>query len=141
MEPYPHVYNASARATRRGDVELDSGRLTPLRSASPAQFGGPGDRWSPETLLVAAVADCLVLTFRAVARASTFAYDSIRCDVTGRLDRVEKVVAFTDMQVRAHLRLAPGTSADEARFLLSRAKRQCLITNSLKAAMTFDIDI
>src|SRR5262245_48451697 len=139
MQPYPHVYHASA--SRRGDVELESGRLPSLRSASPAEFGGPGNRWSPETLLVAAVADCLVLTFRAIARSSNFAFESIRCDVAGRLDRVEKGVAFTDILVRAHLRLAPGTSADEARSLLTRAKRHCLITNSLTAATTFDIDI
>jgi organic hydroperoxide reductase OsmC/OhrA len=31
------------------------------------QLGGPGGQWSPETLLVAAAAECFILTFRAVA--------------------------------------------------------------------------
>ena len=55
MQDFPHHYQASARAATDGDVQLTSPRLVTLRSASPAEFGGPGDRWSPETLLTAAV--------------------------------------------------------------------------------------
>ena len=36
-----------------------------------AEFGGPGDLWSPETMLAGAVAGCFILTFRAAARASS----------------------------------------------------------------------
>src|SRR6185437_15854167 len=58
MQPFPHRYEVSARASAEGDVTLESYQLPALKSASPAEFGGPGDRWSPETLLVGAVADC-----------------------------------------------------------------------------------
>jgi hypothetical protein len=34
---------------------LTGGPPRPLRSLPPAAFGGPGDRWSPETLLVGAI--------------------------------------------------------------------------------------
>ena len=70
MQDFPHQYSATALANVEGDVNLQSERLPSLVSAPPSEFGGPGDRWSPETLLVAAVADCFVLTFRAIARAS-----------------------------------------------------------------------
>jgi organic hydroperoxide reductase OsmC/OhrA len=70
MQPFPHQYVVAAHGSALGEVELHADQLSPIRSASPAEFDGPGDRWSPETLLVAAVGDCLILTFRAVARAS-----------------------------------------------------------------------
>ena len=70
MQDFPHHYSAFARAQEQGEIELGGDGLAPLQSAPPAEFGGPGDLWSPETLLVAAVADCFALTFRAIARAS-----------------------------------------------------------------------
>jgi organic hydroperoxide reductase OsmC/OhrA len=37
----------------------------------------PGNAWSPETSLVAAVADCFILTFRGVAQAAKFPWESL----------------------------------------------------------------
>ena len=95
MQDLPHHYRVIAAGAVEGDVELTAERLPSLRSASPAEFGGPGDRWSPETLVVAAVADCFVFTFRAIAKFSKLAWISLTCDVTGTLDRVDRVPQFT----------------------------------------------
>ena len=72
MQDLPHHYKVAASAAPQGEVNLASNLLDPILSAPPAEYGGPGNRWSPETLLVAAVADCFILSFRAVARASKF---------------------------------------------------------------------
>ena len=141
MEPFPHTYLASASAVELGDVVLESHALRPLRSSAPVQFGGPGDRWSPETLLVAAIADCVILTFRALARSARLPYQSVHCEVKGTLDRVERVTAFTAFHVRTRLQLAAGGSSDEAHRLLTKAKEHCLITNSLRAPTTFEMDV
>src|SRR5437868_14663094 len=108
VNPLPHVYTVSAAATPDGDVELQSPQLPFLHSAPPAQFGGPGDRWSPETLLSAAVGDCFVLTFRAVARLAKLPWSALQCDVTSTLDRVDRVTRFTDFVVSARLQLPAG---------------------------------
>ena len=50
MQSFPHLYSVSARAGSAGEVDLASPGLPALASAAPAEFGGPGDRWSPETL-------------------------------------------------------------------------------------------
>jgi len=91
MQEFPHHYTVTAKASTASDVELEADRLAPLSSASPAEFGGPGDRWSPETLLVAAIGDCLILTFRAIARGSGLAWTSFECHVTGRLDAATRI--------------------------------------------------
>ena len=77
MQDFPHQYRVSANAKTAGNVVLSSSGVPDLPSAAPAEFGGPGDQWSPESLLVAAVADCFVLSFRAIARASQFDWASL----------------------------------------------------------------
>jgi len=134
MQELPHRYSVAATAGAQGDVALEAQGLPSLTSAPPAEFGGPGDRWSPETLLVAAAADCFILTFRAIARASKLSWISLRCDVEGTLDRIERATQFTGFQVRASLRVPAGSDEERARRLLEKAERSCLITNSLKAA-------
>jgi organic hydroperoxide reductase OsmC/OhrA len=141
VQELPHHYSVAAVAMAEGEVVVESDRLPPLTTAPPAEYGGPGDRWSPETLLAAAVADCFVLSFRATARASKLSWISLRCDVEGILDRVERVVQFTEFRVRASLRVPAGTSEERARRLLMRAEQSCLITNSLKGASHLEAEI
>lgn len=141
MHPYPHRYTVSAAAAPEGDVALESPRLPAIASAPPAEFDGPGDRWSPETLLAAAVADCFVLTFRAIARAGKLPWVSLACEVEGTLERVDRVSRFTRFQVRARLRVPAGGDAEQARGLMERAEQACLITNSLNAEIHLEAEV
>jgi peroxiredoxin-like protein len=141
MHPFPHRYSVAAVANPEGDPALESDRLPSLTTATPVEFDGPGDRWSPETLLVAAVADCFVLTFRAIARASKLPWLSLRCDVVGTVDRIERVTQFTGFSVRASLRVPPGTNEEQAKRLMARAEQSCLVTNSLKAGVHLETEV
>jgi organic hydroperoxide reductase OsmC/OhrA len=123
----------TAAADAAGEVTLETPGVATLRSAPPIEFGGPGDRWSPETMLVAAVVDCFVLTFRSIATASKLSWMSLACEATGTLDRVERVTQFTAFEVRARLRIPPDGNEEQAQRVLERAETMCLVTNSLKA--------
>lgn len=141
MQDYPHRYRVAASAQHDSNVELASPGIASLESAAPAEFGGPGDRWSPETLLVAAVADCFVLSFKAVARASRMEWTSLSCSVEGTLDKVDGVTRFTEFQVHASLVVPEGVDVERARRRLEKAERVCLITNSLIAESELTIDV
>jgi organic hydroperoxide reductase OsmC/OhrA len=131
MKPFPHHYGVDAAAQPMGAVVLSAAGVPSLHTAPPVEFDGPGDRWSPETLFVAAVADCFVLTFRAVAGASNLSWTELRCSAEGRLDRSDKTTRFTQLTLHAHLRVPPATDVEKARRLLEKAEKACLITNSL----------
>ena len=133
MHPYPHRYTVQAQAEATGDVDLDAEGLPTLKTAPPVEFDGPGDRWSPETLLCAAVADCFVLSFRAVARASKLDWQAVEASVEGKLDRIEGKSRFTGIVVRATLRVPAGTDHQRAEKLMEKAEQVCLISNSLLA--------
>jgi peroxiredoxin-like protein len=138
MHDFPHRYQVSAAARTAGTVVLSSSGIPDLESNAPAEFDGPGDQWSPETMLVAAVADCFVLSFRAIARASRLDWASLTCAVEGTLDRIERVTQFTKFDVTAELRVPAGTDESKAMRLLEKAEQACLITNSLKAGSHLD---
>ncbi|MBX3050514.1 MAG: OsmC family protein [Caldilineaceae bacterium] len=138
MHPFPHTYQASASAQPTTTVAVASPGLPGLNTDAPAEFDGPGDLWSPETLLTAAVADCFVLTFRGIAKASRLEWNALDCYAEGTLDRVERVTRFSAFRIVAELRLPRGSDAEQAEKLLHKAERSCLITNSFVAETTLE---
>ncbi len=141
MQDLPHHYHVTASSEQEGNVLLKAEELPQLISAPPAEFGGPGDQWSPEHLLVAAVADCFILTFRAIARASKLEWIDLKAPTEGTLDRVERVTRFTAFTVKAILTVPAGTDLEKARRLLEKAESACLITNSLNTENHLEIEI
>lgn len=141
MQDYPHLYIATATGSAEGVIDTGSPGLESIAVMAPAEFDGPGDRWSPETLLVASVANCFILTFRAVARASEFEWNSLSCKVIGVLNRVERVTRFTEFQIGVTLRLPPGADWHKAHRIAEKSESVCLVTNSLDGEKTLKIDI
>ncbi len=141
MTHFPHTYLAKATAEATGSVAVDSAGLPTLETGPPEQFGGSGDVWSPETMLVAAVANCYILSFRAIARASKLDWLDLDCEVEGVLDRIERVTQFTHFDVKARLVLPAGSDLERARRVLERSEQACLITSSLKGTSALDASI
>jgi peroxiredoxin-like protein len=137
----PQNYTVSASARSQGHIQLNAENLPTLESAPPKEFGGPGNIWSPEDLLVAAVADCFVLSFRAIAAASKFEWTNLECSATGKLDKIERAIQFTEIEVKATLTVPAGTDEARALKLLEKAELTCFITNSLKAPAHLDSTI
>lgn len=131
--PLPHRYAARASGTPAGSVGVVSDGLPVIDTQPPPEFGGPEGYWSPETLLLASVADCFILSFRAVARASRLEWLDLDVDVRAVLDRVDGVTRFTGFTIAPRLGIPPTTQESTALAVLDKAKRACLVTNSLTA--------
>lgn len=138
MQPFPHHYEVTATAVPDGDVQLGTDEVAPLPTATPREFDGPGGRWSPEALLVAAVADCFVLTFRGLARAAGLSWRSLECDAGGTLERADGVTRFTRVHLHASLSVPPETDQVAATQLLHRAEDRCLVSRSLNAVVDLE---
>ncbi len=141
MQELPHHYAVAAFGKSEGDVRLVTEGVADLSSAPPVEFGGPGGRWSPESLLVAAVADCFVLSFRAVARASKMPWSDLHCAVTGTLDRADGKTRFTEFTLHARLVTPPDVETAKAVRLLEKAESVCLISNSLSSTMHLTTEV
>jgi organic hydroperoxide reductase OsmC/OhrA len=97
--------------------------------------------WSPETLLCASLADCFILTFRAVARAAKLEWLHLECRVEGVLERVAQRSEFTRYTTIATLTVPAGADSAKAHQLLERAERGCLIANSVRGARVLEAEI
>ncbi len=127
MHPFPHQYTVAAAARPDGDVPLSAPGVRVIESAPPKEFDGPGNQWSPEQLLTAAVADCFALGFRAIATASKFRWLDLHASTRGTLEKVDGAMRFTRFETHAKLHVPAGTDlrarqtpAGEGRILLPR---------------------
>ena len=141
MQEFPHRYRVTATGGAVDNIALTSPGVPELPSAAPAEFGGPGDQWSPETLLAASVADCFILSFRAIARNSKLDWISLTCDVDAVLERIDKVTQFTEFHETVVLEVPAGTDEKKAMRLLDMAERACLVTNSLSGKTHLDATV
>ena len=97
--------------------------------------------WSQAEALIAAVADCFVLTFRAIASASKLPWLTLTCAAEGHLDRENGVTQFTAFDIVVVLEVPQGTNEGRALRLLEKAEKNCLITNSLLAPASLQASI
>jgi peroxiredoxin-like protein len=141
MQPFPHRYDVHLSGGPSGYAELSTPGVLGLQTAPPADFGGPGDAWSPEHLLLASVQACFLFTFRAVARASKLEFTSLTLEASGTVDRSDGVTRFTEIVLRPRLTLASGADRDRARHALEKSERACLVSASLSTPVRLEPEI
>jgi peroxiredoxin-like protein len=139
MKPLPHTYTMRIAAGPTGHATLTSPGVPELPTAPPLEFDGPGDAWSPEQLLLAAVASCFLLTFRAVARHSHLDLVSVSIETEGVVDRVDARTRFTEIVLRPHVVVLAGTDTHRVRRALEKAEANCIVTASLTARLSVEL--
>ena len=141
MQDLPHIYRVKSEGESESNLTARAEKLPDIIVAPPIQFGGPGDQWSPEALFMASIANCLVLSFRAIARASRFEWHSIECESEGELDRVERRVQFTKVLSKVRLSIPATENKEKAEKLLNKAEETCLISNSISCESHIECEI
>jgi organic hydroperoxide reductase OsmC/OhrA len=112
-----------------------------MATAPPPEFDGPGGVWSPETLLVAAIADCFILTFRGVARAGRFEWVSLDAPGGWHAGTGFRSRSIRALITRATLTVQPHADHTKARELLERAEKLCLVANSLRGERALELQV
>jgi peroxiredoxin-like protein len=141
MKPLPHRYEVRIAGGPLGRATLASPGVPDLATAAPADFGGPGDAWSPEQLLLAAVESCFVMTFRAIAQASRIDFTSLAVDALGIVDHADGGMRFTEIVLRPQLALPAGADPTRVRRALEKAEKTCLVSASLSTPIRLEPEI
>ncbi len=126
--------------TYRTEVGAVSGRTAvltaagrpPLPVASPPEFKGVPNLWTPEDLFVATIEACLMLTFVGVAEKRGLAFKSYDSTAEGLLEWEEPSYRFTRVVVRPRIVLFDSASVETAREVIERAHQTCLVANSVR---------
>jgi organic hydroperoxide reductase OsmC/OhrA len=141
MKPLPHIYQARVTGGPGEYAVLSTPGTPDLRAAPPLEYDGPGDAWSPESLLLAAVEACFLFTLRAVAKAAKVEFISLDLHGEGTVDRQHDITRFTEIVLRPRLTLGPGGDRERARWVLEKSKQACLVTASLSTPVRVEPDI
>ena len=141
MNPLPHRYTVRLAGSATGHATLAADGLPDLGTAPPVEFGGPGDAWSPEHLLLAAVQACFLFTLRGVARVSGI--ELLKCEVEaeGIVDRTDRAMRFTEIVLRARLQLVRGVDHGRARRAVEKAEHACLVSASLATRVRLELEL
>jgi organic hydroperoxide reductase OsmC/OhrA len=141
MKPLPHLYEAKLSGGPEGFATVSVAGLPDLLTAPPEDFDGPGNQWSPEQLLVAAVESCFLFTLRAVAAASKLEFTALELSGQARLERKEGVTRFTEVVLRPTIKIPSGVDSVAMQRALEKAKNVCFISASLTAAVRLQPEI
>lgn len=139
-QPLPHTYEIDLRWTSGSEGTAAAAPRPDLTVAPPPQWGGTDAHWSPEHLLLAALASCQMTTFAAVAAKSQFAFSGYAAKVSGTLEKTPAGIVFTSVRLAVALRVPPG-ERDKGLRLLELAKKHCIVANSLKAETRLEASV
>ena len=128
---------ATWKSERHGVVSAE-GILPAIRFSSPPEFKGESVVWTPEHLLVAAVASCYLVTFHAIAELSKMEFLGLTLSAEGKLGKPEGKLCFTEIVLKPTLTIIQNEDRERANRLLEKAEQECLNKRSLKCPVVME---
>ena len=125
---------ATYRSYGRDHSIRAAGKQHEIAGSSDRVFRGDADRWNPEELVIAALAQCHMLSYLHVAATNGIVVVDYRDDATGTLRQEGDGGRLTEATLRPVVTLAAHhseTDAHRAETLHERASELCFIANSV----------
>ena len=124
---------------RRGSASIEG--KPRLQVSSPPEFRGDPSCWSPEDMLVAAADACLLMTFLAYAHREELDLVRYESEADGTMEFADGRYRFTEIILKPRLTFSSEEDAEIAQVVLEQAHRDCIITNSITAAVKLEPQI
>lgn len=134
----PHAATAG-QYSRDHQITFENGQQA-LASAAP-DFSGNPQALNPETLLIAALASCHMLTFLALCAKRGHQVEHYEDDALGQLGKnQEGRMAIIDILLRPRVSFADGSAPDDTALaaLHERAHQHCFIANSIRSPVRIE---
>jgi organic hydroperoxide reductase OsmC/OhrA len=130
-----YLYQLDVEWTQGRSGRLRGEELIPLDFSAPVEFHGEPGRWTPEHLLVAATASCLMTTFLAIAEIQKLSVSFYKSRAFGRLQKVPgEGYRFTEIVLTPEIGV-PAESVENALKVMAKAEQNCFISKSLRATV------
>jgi len=125
-------------ASGRTGIAKSSSAPNAIHFTSPPAFGGLEGRWTPEDLLLCAVASCYTTTFRTLAEYSKFEYTDLQVEADGVISKRATGYSFGEVSIHANLTISQEEERAQAIKLLNKAKELCLVSRALALEQRFE---
>ncbi len=120
---------------------LHAGGNPEIEIATPPEFGGPQNMWSPENLLAGAVGACLMTSTLYFIERSGITLLSYMSNATGTMEKTREGLAFTGVEVQVSISVASEAAVEVVRGAVAKAELSCPISRSLDCPVTISVDI
>jgi peroxiredoxin-like protein len=128
-----YFYSTEVEWTGERHGDLRAPVLPNLQVDAPPEFKGHEGVWTPEHLFVASVNSCFMTTFLAIAENSKLDFVSFKAGATGKLEKLERGFAMTEITLHPKLVIGDARDFERANRILEKAEKHCLISNSIKS--------
>jgi organic hydroperoxide reductase OsmC/OhrA len=135
-----YTYRVSAWWTsgRTGLAKCESSPNT-IHFSEAAELGGLQGRWTPEQLLLCALAGCFTTTFNEVARAAKFEYTDLEVEIEGSVRRSRTAGCnFNEILIRPRLTVQSQDLRETGLSLLRKTKSVCMISRAITVLQTLE---
>jgi organic hydroperoxide reductase OsmC/OhrA len=135
-----YTYRVSAWWTsgRTGLAKCESSPNT-IHFSEAAELGGLQGRWTPEQLLLCALAGCFTTTFHELARSAKFEYTDLEVEIEGSVGRSRTSGnGFSEILIRPRLTVHHEELCEAGLNLLRRTKSACLISRAITVPQTME---
>lgn len=112
-----------------------------IHFTAPPEFGGMEGRWTPEDLLMTALASCFTTTFHAIAGFSKFAYTDLAVEAEATVRKTDSGYGFSEIVIRPRLTIANEEQRETAIRLLQKSEGLCLVSRALAVAPKVEAQI
>ncbi len=114
----------------------------PLEGSADKPFRGDPARWNPEELLLAALAQCHLLSYLHVAVTVGVVVTAYEDDASGTMvEDGQGSGAFTEVVLHPRVTVADASMAEAALAAHTRANELCFIANSVNFPVRHDAEI
>lgn len=138
--PSEYMFRVSAWWTsgRTGLAKCESSPNT-IHFSEAAELGGLQGRWTPEQLLLCALAGCFTTTFNELARSAKFEYTDLEVEIEASVRRSRaNGSSFNEIMIRPRLTVNSEELREAGLALLRRTKALCLISRAVTVPQTLE---
>ncbi len=130
-------------------VDWKQGKTGEMRSegkptvevATPPEFGGPENIWTPEDLLTSSVATCIMTSALFFIDRSKIQLRSYKSNATATMEKGPAGLTITGIKVAVTVELEDASQVDAARKAVEQAEKTCPISNSLSCPVELDLRV
>jgi len=112
-----------------------------LEVATPPEFGGPENIWTPEDLLTSAVESCIMASALYFLNRGKIPFRSYKSKAVGTLEKGPIGLVFSRIAVEVTLELEDPAQADAAHKAVVQAEKTCPLSNSLDCPVELSINV
>ena len=130
----PIIFSTDLRwlSDKSGVVSLNPDKKS-FTVSTPPEFGGPEGDWSPEHLFLSSITSCIMSTYLVFVDKMKIENTGFECTATGQVDLVDGKYKFTYIHIYPKAFVANEPDIEKARIAMEKAKKYCLISNSINA--------